>query len=70
VKYKFNSENEEKFNSIPFGARLSFSRDYFSGFVGLGYERRFTSKEENVAVIYTGVTFAWPLGTTLRKVFK
>jgi hypothetical protein len=65
VKYKFNYENDHSFESVPFGGRVSFSRDFFSLFVGIGNEPRYTTQTENVATVYMGMTIYFPMGMTL-----
>jgi hypothetical protein len=55
LKLKKNKENENRFNSKPWGARLNFSRDIVVFFIGLGDEPRY--KEYNhVLTLNTGVT--------------
>lgn len=65
AKWKFNNEDDHEFQSVPFGARVSFSRDFFSLFFGVGSEPRFVNEKENVATIYTGLTVYFPMGMTL-----
>jgi hypothetical protein len=65
AKYQWNYENDHSFESVPFGARVSFSRDFFSLFVGIGNEPRYTTQTENVATVYMGMTLYFPVGMTL-----
>jgi hypothetical protein len=65
AKWKFNHEDDHSYQSVPFGARVSFSRDFFSLFFGVGSEPRFVDERENVVTIYTGLTVYFPMGMTL-----
>ncbi len=65
AKWKFNDEDDHEFQSVPFGARMSFSRDFFSLFFGVGNEPRYVNERENVVTVYTGLTVYFPMGMTL-----
>ncbi len=65
AKWKFNHEDDNTFQSVPFGARVGFSRDFFSLFFGVGNEPRYVDERENVVTIYTGLTIYFPVGMTL-----
>ncbi len=65
AKWKFNHENDNNFQSFPFGGRVTFSRDFFALYAGLGNEPRYTTKQENIATVYIGLTLYFPVGMTL-----
>jgi hypothetical protein len=65
AKWKFNHENDHNFQSFPFGGRVTFSRDFFALYAGIGNEPRYTDKQENIATVYVGLTLYFPVGMTL-----
>jgi hypothetical protein len=65
VKWRFNHENDNNFQSFPFGGRVTFSRDFFALYAGVGNEPRYTDKQENIATVYVGLTLYFPVGMTL-----
>ena len=69
AKWKFNNENDNTYQSFPFGGRMSFSRDFFSLYVGVGNEPRYTDRMENVVTVYTGLTVYFPVGMTFDGLF-
>lgn len=69
AKWKFNNENDNTYQSFPFGGRMSFSRDFFSLYVGVGNEPRYTDRMENVITVYTGLTIFFPVGMTFDGIF-
>jgi hypothetical protein len=69
AKWKFNNENDNTYQSFPFGGRMSFSRDFFSLYVGIGNEPRYTNKLENIITVYTGLTVFFPVGMTFDGMF-
>lgn len=69
AKWKFNNENDNTFQSFPFGGRMTFSRDFFSLYVGIGNEPRYTDKTENIVTVYTGLTLYFPVGMTFGGIF-
>lgn len=69
AKWQFNNENDNTFQSFPFGGRMSFSRDFFSLYVGIGNEPRYTNKMENIVTVYTGLTVYFPVGMTFDGMF-
>ena len=69
AKWKFNNENDNTFQSFPFGGRMTFSRDFFSLYVGIGNEPRYTDRMENIVTVYTGLTVYFPVGMTFDGIF-
>lgn len=69
AKWKFNNENDNTYQSFPFGGRMSFSRDFFSLYVGIGNEPRYTDRMENIVTVYTGLTVYFPVGMTFDGMF-
>ena len=65
AKWKFNHENDNNFQSFPFGGRVTFSRDFFALYAGVGNEPRYTDKQENIMTVYMGLTVFFPVGMTL-----
>jgi hypothetical protein len=61
LKYKFNDENGHKFQSVPFGLRVSINQDFFSFFIGVEEDLRFTDNKENELMVNTGITIHLPL---------
>ena len=48
---------------------MSFSRDFFSLYVGIGNEPRYTDRMENIVTVYTGLTVYFPVGMTFDGMF-